>query len=58
MDLVEYPIQDRVYLEVYWRDDRAGYGPAASVYAYTTRKSCVWTVLERPRSRAERATAT
>lgn len=33
-DLVEYPIQDHVYLEVYWRDDRAGYGPAASVYAY------------------------
>ncbi|MCZ6680766.1 MAG: hypothetical protein O7E52_26350 [Candidatus Poribacteria bacterium] len=33
-DLVEYPIQDNVRLEVYWRDDRAGYGPAASVYAY------------------------
>ncbi len=33
-DLAEYPIQDHVRLEVYWRDDRAGYGPAASVYAY------------------------
>ena len=33
-DWVEYPIQDHVRLEVYWRDDRAGYGPAASVYAY------------------------
>ena len=33
-DLVEYPIQDNVRLEVYWRDDRAGYGPATSVYAY------------------------
>jgi hypothetical protein len=33
-DLIEYPIQDHVRLEVYWRDDRAGYGPAASVYAY------------------------
>ena len=33
-DLVEYTIQDNVRLEVYWRDDRAGYGPAASVYTY------------------------
>jgi hypothetical protein len=33
-DLVEYPIQDNVRLKVYWRDDRAGYGPAASMYAY------------------------
>ena len=33
-NLVEYPIQNNVRLEVYWRDDRAGYGPAASVYAY------------------------
>ncbi len=33
-DWVEYPLQNHVRLEVYWRDDRAGYGPAASVYAY------------------------
>ena len=33
-DLVEYPLEDNVRLEVYWRDDRAGYGPAASVFAY------------------------
>jgi hypothetical protein len=33
-DLVEYPLADNVRLEVYWRDDPAGYGPAASVYAY------------------------
>ena len=33
-DLVEYPIQDNLRLDVYWRDDRAGFGPAASVYAY------------------------
>ena len=33
-DLVEYPLQDNLRLEVYWRNDRAGYGPAASVYAY------------------------
>lgn len=33
-DRVTYPIHDQVRLEVYWRDDRAGYGPAASVYAY------------------------
>ena len=23
-DLVEYPLEDNVRLEVYWRDDRAG----------------------------------
>ena len=33
-DLVAYPIQDNVHLDVYWRDDKAGFGPAASVYAY------------------------
>ena len=33
-DRTTYPIQDDVRLEVYWRNDRAGYGPAASVYAY------------------------
>ena len=33
-DLIEYPLEDNVRLEVYWRDDRAGYGPAASVFAY------------------------
>ncbi len=33
-DLVEYQIQENLRLEVYWRDDRAGYGPAASVYAF------------------------
>ncbi len=33
-DLVEYPIQENLRLDVYWRDDKAGYGPAASVYAY------------------------
>ena len=33
-DLAEYRIQDNVRLEVYWRDDRAGYGPAVSIYAY------------------------
>ena len=33
-DCVDYPIQENLRLEVYWRDDRAGYGPAASVYAF------------------------
>ena len=33
-DWVEYPIQENVRLEVYWRDDRAGRGPAASLYVY------------------------
>ncbi len=33
-DLVEYPIQDNVRLEVYWRDDAGGRGPAASLYVY------------------------
>jgi hypothetical protein len=32
-DLTKYPIQDEVWLEVYWRDDRAGRGPCASLYA-------------------------
>ena len=33
-DQVEYPIQENLRLDVYWRDDKAGYGPAASVYAF------------------------
>lgn len=33
-DLVEYPIQENVLLEVYWRDDAGGRGPAASLYVY------------------------
>ena len=33
-DLAEYPIQEHVRLDVYWRDDRAGRGPAASLYVY------------------------
>jgi len=32
--LVEYPIQDNVRLEMYWRDDAGGRGPAASLYVY------------------------
>ena len=33
-DLVEYPIQDNVRLEVYWRDDAGGRGPASSLYVF------------------------
>ena len=33
-DLVEYALGENVQLEVYWRNDKAGYGPAASVYAH------------------------
>ena len=33
-DWVEYPVQDDVRLEVYWRSDRGGHGPAASLYFY------------------------
>lgn len=33
-DLVEYPIQENVLLQVYWRDDAGGRGPAASLYVY------------------------
>lgn len=33
-DMVVYPIQDDVRLEVYWRDDVGGRGPAASLYVY------------------------
>lgn len=33
-DLVEYTIQDNVTLQVYWRDDAGGRGPAASLYVY------------------------
>lgn len=33
-DLIEYPIQDSVKLQVYWRDDAGGRGPAASLYIY------------------------
>jgi hypothetical protein len=31
-DLTKFPIQENVWLEVYWRDDRAGRGPCASLY--------------------------
>ena len=33
-DWIEYPVQDNVRLEVYWRSDRGGHGPAASLYFY------------------------
>ena len=33
-DWAEYPVQDDVRLEVYWRSDRGGHGPAASLYFY------------------------
>ena len=33
-ELVEYPIQEDVLLQVYWRDDAGGRGPAASLYVY------------------------
>jgi hypothetical protein len=33
-DLVQYPIQENVLLEVYWRDDAGGHGPAASLYIH------------------------
>ena len=33
-DLVEYPIQEDVLLQLYWRDDAGGRGPAASLYVY------------------------
>jgi len=33
-DLVEYPIQENVTLQVYWRDDRGGRGPPASLYVH------------------------
>ena len=33
-DLIEYPIQDNVLLQVYWRDDVGGRGPAASIYVH------------------------
>jgi hypothetical protein len=35
-DLTTYPVQDDVWVEVYWRDDSAGRGPCASLYAHTT----------------------
>ena len=56
-DRTTYPIQDDVRLEVYWRNDRAGYGPAASVYAII-RKFCVWIVLARQKNTAEKVIAT
>jgi hypothetical protein len=31
-DLTKYPIQENVWIEVYWRDDPAGRGPCASLY--------------------------
>lgn len=33
-DLIEHLIQDSVKLQVYWRDDAGGRGPAASIYIY------------------------
>src|SRR5438105_6255827 len=30
--LTKYPVQEDVWVEVYWRDDRAGRGPCASLY--------------------------
>lgn len=33
-DLVEYPIQENVVLQAYWRDDVGGRGPAASLYVF------------------------
>jgi len=30
----EFPVQEGIVVEAYWRDDRAGRGPAASVYAH------------------------
>lgn len=33
-DLIELPIQDNVKLQVYWRDDIGGRGPAASLYIF------------------------
>ena len=32
-DLVRLPVQDGVHLEVYWRSDDQGQGPAVSLYA-------------------------
>ena len=34
-DLVRLQVQDGVHLEVYWRSDEQGQGPAASLYAKT-----------------------
>lgn len=31
-DLTKYPVQEDVWVEVYWRDDPAGRGPCASLY--------------------------
>ena len=31
-DLTKIPVQDAVWVEVYWRDDAAGRGPCASLY--------------------------
>lgn len=31
-DLTKFPVQDAVWVEVYWRDDAAGRGPCASLY--------------------------
>jgi hypothetical protein len=31
-DLTKVPVQDGVWVEVYWRDDAAGRGPCASLY--------------------------
>jgi hypothetical protein len=31
-DLTKFPVQEAVWVEVYWRDDAAGRGPCASLY--------------------------
>ena len=31
-DLTRYPVQEGVWVDVYWRDDPAGRGPCASLY--------------------------
>lgn len=31
-DLTRFPVQDDVWVDVYWRDDSAGRGPCASLY--------------------------
>ena len=57
-DLIEYPLEDNVRLEVYWRDDRAGYGPAASVFAYDQEILRLDCFGEAKKNKAERDTAT
>ena len=61
-DLVEYPIQDNVVLQAYWRDDAGGRGPAASLYVYDDeimRFDCFgggqWTLPLQPTANARQA---